>query len=517
MENESQSFINQFATLWNRLNSSERLVLAASALIILVTLIVWLTLSRFPAYALLYGNLDPSDAGEVISELQSRNIDYKVKDGGESIHVPADEVDELRITLAADGFSPSGIDGYSILADSPLGLSDFLQRARYDQAIEEELARTLMSLEEVTAARVHLNIPEPTPFISEQVEPSASVVLGLRPGTTLPRDRIGAVRTFVAGAIGTLDGDQVTIIDQNMNLLTGPASANTGGLLPSQEEARRNFELQRVADIRRVLEPAYGYGKVAVSFTCEMDFDEVQTESLTYDPISGTDHGPLLSEEMTEDSVSGEGWNTSTGIPGTASNIPSYPGATGTPFESDSSTIVKNYETSSTHEIRTQAPGTIKSCSVSVVIDKGGRAATAIMPTEISEVEDIVAGAAGLDLNANDSITVAFRDFDTSLQDDLAAVPGMTPGEVINLVIRFIVAFFVLLIFWTILRSFLKPLDKSIMMTGAAAEDIDDYEVDLPDADPATLERLRIREEIEKLIKDDPSGASKVIKTWLKE
>jgi flagellar M-ring protein FliF len=220
---------------------------------------------------------------------------------------------------------------------------------------------------------------------------------------------------------------------------------------------------------------------------------------------------------MTEDSVSGDGYNTSTGVPGTTSNIPSYPGASGTPFESDSSTITKNYETSSTHEMRTQAPGTLKSCSVSVVIDKGGRDMSTIGSTEISEVQDIVAGAAGLDLATGDSITVAFREFDTSLQDDLAKVPGMTSGEIMNLVIRFLIAFLVLLIFWTILKSFLKPLDKTVMMTGASHEEIDDYEVDLPDADPATLEKLKIREEIEKMIKEDPASASKVIKTWLKE
>ncbi|MCX6647732.1 MAG: flagellar basal-body MS-ring/collar protein FliF [bacterium] len=517
MEKENQSFISQFNALWGRLNSSERLVLSASVLIILVALAVWISVARYPSYALLYGNLDPTDAGEVISQLQTRNIEYKIKDGGKSILVPDENVDELRISLAADGFSPSGIEGYAILADSPLGLSDFLQRARYDQAIEEELARTLMSLDEVSAARVHLNMPEPTPFISEQVEPSASVVLGLKPGVTLARDRIAAVRTFVAGAIGTMDGDQVTIIDQNMNLLTGPESSDAAGLLPSQEEARRNYELQRAADIRRVLEPAYGLGKVAVSFTCEMDFDEVETESLTYDPISGTEHGVLISEEMTEDSVSGDGYNTSTGVPGTTSNIPSYPGASGAPFASDSSTTTKNYETSSTHEMRTQAPGTLKSCSVSVVIDKGGRDASTIGSTEISEVQDIVAGAAGLDLSTGDSITVAFKDFDTSLQDDLAKVPGMTSGEIMNLVVRFVIAFLVLLVFWTILKSFLKPLDKTVMMTGASQEEIEDYEVELPDADPATLEKLKIREEIEKMIKEDPAAASKVIKTWLKE
>jgi flagellar M-ring protein FliF len=376
-----------------------------------------------------------------------------------------------------------------------------------------------MSLEEVDAARVHLNIPEPTPFISEQEEPSASVVIGLRPGTTLSREHIAAVRTFVAGAIGTLDPDQVTIIDQNMNLLTGPVFDDSMGLLPSQEEARRNYELQRAADIRRVLEPAYGFGKVAVSFTCQMDFDAVQTESLTYDPISGTDHGVIISEETTEDSASGEGWNTSGGVPGTTSNIPSYPGVTGTPFASDSSTTTKNYDTSSTHEIRTQAPGTLKKCSVSVVIDNGGADASQVgTTTEIAEVENIVASAAGLDIAAGDTVNVAFKEFDTSLRDELAGVPRMTTSEIVNLVVRTLVVFLVLMIFWMVLRAFLKPIDKTLILSAKGAEEeIEDFEVDLPEADPATLERLKIREEIEKLIREDPGGASKVIKTWLKD
>jgi flagellar M-ring protein FliF len=516
MEEETKlSFIDQFNLLWSKLNSSERLILVASVLILIVTLTVWVVVARHPAYALLYGDLDPSDAGEVISELQSRNVEYQIKDGGESIHVPAENVDELRIALAADGFSPSGIDGYAILADSPLGLSDFLQRARYDQAVEEELARTLMSLVEVTAARVHLTIPDPTPFISEQIEPAASVVLGLKPGTALPRDQVGAVRTFVAGAIGTMNPDQVTIIDQHMNLLTGPASDNSMGLLPTQEEARRNYEEEKSNDIRRVLEPAYGFGKVAVSFTCEMDFDEVETESLTYDPISGTTHGVLMSEELSEDSTSGEGWNASAGIPGTASNIPSYPGTSGNPFEADSSTIVKNYEVSSTHELRTQAPGTIKSCSVSVVIDSDSPAD--VGSSEKLDVENIVAGAAGLDITSGDSINVSFMEFDTSLRDELAAVPAMTPKEIIELVVRALVVFLVLLIFWMAIKVFLKPLDRTMMLQATAEAEIEEIEVDLPDADPETLERLKIREEIEKMIKEDPAAASKVIKTWLKE
>ncbi len=519
METGSPSFIAQLGNLWSRLNSSERLIVVASALILVVALAVWISVTRQPAQALLYGNLDASDAGQIVAELQSRGVPYTVRDGGASVHVPADKVDELRISLASEGFTPTGTTGYEILDQSPLGMSDFLQRQNRTRAIEGELARTLMSLDEVSAARVHLTLPEPTPFIAEQAEPIASVVLRINPpGATLSRDRIAAVRTFVAGAIGSLDADNVTLIDQNMNLLTGPSTSQPGALLPTQEEARRNYEMQRAADIRTLLERPYGVGNVAVSFSCEMDFDQVSTESLEYEPVSGTDHGVLLSEERTEDSMEGEGYAPPVGVPGTESNIPSYVGASGQPFESESSTETKNYEISSTHEVRTQAPGTVKRCSVGVVINSAemGEPPPA---GEKAEIENLVAAAGLLNLEGGDTLTVAFRPFDTSLEEELAAQEAKINAAAIrDLVIRTAIAFVVLWIFWIVLRNFLKPLEKTMLIPDSREKEEEELPpVELPAVDEATRERLRIREEIEKLIKEDPAAASKVIKTWLKE
>jgi len=519
METERPSFLTQLGNLWARLNSSERLIVVASALILVVALAVWLGVTRQPAYALLYGNLDPSDAGQVISELQTRAVQYKLSDGGRGIQVPADRVDELRITLAADGFSPTGTDGYEILDSAPWGMSDFLQRQNRTRAIEGELARTLMALDEVTAARVHLTLPEPTPFIAEQVEPMASVVLQLNPpGSTLSRDRVGAVRTFVAGAIGSLDSDGVTIIDQNMNLLTGPSTSQPGGLLPTQEEMRRNYEMQKASDIRSLLERAYGVGKVAVSFSCEMNFDEVSTESLEYEPVSGTDHGVLVSEERTEDSTSGEGYTVPVGVPGTESNVPSYVSGAGQPFESESATETKNYEISTTHEIRTQAPGSITRCSVGVLIDSSSLPDENPSPQDRATIENLVAAAGLLDTTRGDALTVEFRQFDTSLQEELDAEQAAIASRAMWATIgRFGMAFLVLLIFWLVLKNFLKPIEKTAIVSEMPVTEQEIAGVELPEADAETLEKIRVREEIERLIREDPAAASKVIKTWLKE
>ncbi len=521
MDTQDRSFPAQLSSLWSRLNASEKLIVTASALILVIALGVWITVARQPNMALLLGNLDPTDAAQVVTELQSLNVEYKTSDRGRSILVPADQVDELRIALAGSGALPTGTTGYEILDSSPLGMSDRMQRTRTGQALEGELARTLMSLDEVSAARVHLTVPQPSPFISEQTESAASVVLALSPpGTRLAADKIAAVRTFVAGAIST-DANNVTIIDANMNLLTGPTEDTATGLLPTQVEARRNYELQRAADIRSILEPVYGFGKVAVSFSCEMNFDEVQTETLEYEPVTGTDHGVLVSEETTDDSRSGAGYSAPIGVPGVDSNVPTYVGTSGVPYEEDSATEVKNYEVSTMHEMRTMAPGTLESCSVGVVIDSGERQSDDIGAVEITEIEDLVAAATGLDLQGTDTLSVAFRPFDTTLQTDLSTQASSVERSYwITLGIRFLLAFLVLGVFWLVISRFFKPIKGTVFSAeteGFGGEPIDDIDVELPEIDPDTLEKLKIREEIERLIKEDPAAASKVIKTWLKE
>jgi len=515
METGRQNFFQQMGILWSKLNPNERLIVIASVMILGVALAVWFGVTRQPAYALLYGNLDPTDAGRVISELQGRNVKYKLSDGGKSVHVPAEEVDELRIALASGGFAPTGTEGYEILDRANLGMSDFLQRQNRTRAIEGELARTLMSLDEVSVARVHLTLPQPTPFIAEKVEPMASVVLGLTPpGSTLSRDRVAAVRTFVAGAIGSMDPNNVTIIDQNMNLLTGPSLSQPGALLPTQEEVRRNYETEKAGEIRSLLERRWGIGKVAVSFSCQMDFDEVSTESLKYEPVSGTEHGVLVSEERTEDSVEGQGPAAPVGAPGTESNIPSYVSASGQPFESESSTETKNYESSSTHEVRVQAPGTVTRSSVGVLIDDTDRN---IDPRDETAVESLVIASAGIDVTQGDTVTVEFGPFDTSVRDELTAQQAkLNAAAIRDLVIKAAIAFVVLWIFWLVLRNFLKPLEAPVVLPAERPEELEPG-VELPAADAETLEKLRMREEIERLIKEDPSGASRVIKTWLKE
>ena len=166
------------------------------------------------------------------------------------------------------------------------------------------------------------------------------------------------------------------------------------------------------------------------------------------------------------------------------------------------------------------APGTILSSSVGVLIDKGGRKDEDILPSERRQVEELVASSAGINTAEGDVLTVAFMDFNTDLQTDLLAGQKMVQGRITQqAVLSWFIAIAALLVFVFVLFRFLKPVERGyVPVTEERVEVIEELpRVELPSAEPAVLERIRVREEIERLIKEDPASAAKVIKTWLQE
>jgi len=255
---------------------------------------------------------------------------------------------------------------------------------------------------------------------------------------------------------------------------------------------------------------------VAVSFSCTMDFDQVQTEKVNYEPVEGTGHGVLVSEEITETSSEGEAPQAG-GVPGVESNVPSYPATTGSETKSESYTSTKNYEISSTHEIRTQAPGRVIRSSVGVIIDSTNRD---VRQNERAEVEKLVVAAAGLNPAEGDSVTVSFMEFDTSLQQELAAEEKrLATAATRDLWVKILIGLGAFGIFIVVLTRFMRPLEKTFEIPGAppVEEEVKPPTPIFPVADEAAMQRLQARERVEKLIREDPATAAKILRIWLKE
>ncbi|MFH1514837.1 MAG: flagellar basal-body MS-ring/collar protein FliF, partial [bacterium] len=405
-EEKKATGFDQVKKMYDSLDLNSKIIISGAfiTIIVVVTLLISYTFS--PDYVLLYGGLDLKDSSEIINELDSQNVKYKVSSGGKSILVPLKERDRMRITLAGKGFMPTSTTGYELFDKNRMTLSNFQQQVDYKRALEGELSRTLASLQEIEFARVHLVIPDPSPFLEEQAEPSASVVLKLSGALSLKPAKMAAVSNLIAGAVPGMDPDQVAVMDDRMNMLSAGTSqdAYNLNLLPNQQTFLKQVEDSLTNKIKMVLEPAYGMGNMTVAVSADLDFDKVQEDKIEYEPISGTDSGIIRSEEISETSTRNTPVETG-GIAGASANLPSYQGTSiseTTSSKSDEISETRNYEINEKQTKTEFSQGAMNRMSVSVLLN-----AESLDPSEKTSVENLVKDSVNFDQTRGDTITVA--------------------------------------------------------------------------------------------------------------
>jgi flagellar M-ring protein FliF len=397
-----------------RLSTRQRvqIVLAAVATAGLVWAVsVYATRTR---YAVLFGNLRSEDAAPVLAALKERRVPYRLEAGGSVIEVPAERVDELRLELAAEGLPRGGGVGFEIFDKPAFGVSDFVQNVNYRRALERELGRTIQSLDVVESARVHLALPPESVFAGERREPSASVVVGLKPGRSLTPNQVGAIAHLVASGVEGLDPSRVSVIDGHGRMLSDGSGAESAEALSSaQLEAKRAIEANLEARLLSILEPVVGAGRVRARATVELKLARVQKVEESYDPDSAV----VRSELKTKTRRSGGG---PAGVPGTASNLPAESAPVAVPAggaaeESQSSTT--NFEINKTVATIAEPPGSVSRQSVAVVVDnalqettgaegKPERRSVPRTEEEMRKISDLARAAAGIDEKRGDTLIV---------------------------------------------------------------------------------------------------------------
>src|ERR1044071_6582082 len=188
------------------------LVGVAAAIAAGVGVMLW---SVGPTYTLLYGGLSGEDASQVAQSLEGGGIPYKLEDGGQSIHVPAEQLAAARLRLASQGLPEGGGGVNAVTKDPGFGVSAFMESARYQHALETELARTIASLQNVQGARGHLAMQRKSAFVSDRKQGSASVFLQLKAGRRLDDEQVQAIANLVASSVPELQVSQVTVVDQS--------------------------------------------------------------------------------------------------------------------------------------------------------------------------------------------------------------------------------------------------------------------------------------------------------------
>ncbi len=390
-----------------------------------------------PDYTVLYSDLSSTDAGAVVQRLKDLKIAYRL-DGNTVSVAPADQVHELRLTLATEGLPKTGSVGFELFDGTNFATTTLGEVVKKQRALQGELERTIMSLDAVLSARVHISQPEKTIFAKQAQEPGASVLLKLKPGSELDKKQIKGISNFVATGIEGLKPENVTIIDEFGNLLTAKdGEGDDLGADATRLQYVREVEKGYVQRIESMLAKVLGPGKVVARVTAEVDFSSNEREEESYDPGSRV----IRSERSIEE---GTGTQARGGIPGVVSNLSNDPKAAaqedGASETNSRRENVKNFEISRAITRSAQARGKLVRLSAAVIVDgryvelpvadvEGKPTGTSqksyeqLSPEILNQVEGIVKSAVGFDPSRGDVVTVENVPFftpDESLQAELA-------------------------------------------------------------------------------------------------
>jgi len=365
------------------------------------------------SYKPVFGQRERVATGEMLAVLDADQIPYRLHPETGQVLVPDAQLGKVRMLLAAKGVTAKLPAGLELMdRNDPLGVSQFVQDVRFRRGLEGELAQSMMTLDAVQSARVHLSIAKSSSFVlSDGQKSSASVVLALHPGRSLSNEQIAAVINMVSGSVASLDPARVSLVDQAGNLLSARVDLSEGFDANQGNEAAKRFQDEARRNVRDLLAPVLGEDNYRLSVTAEVDNDRVQETREQYG-----DAPKLTNEAMREEQ---DRERVALGIPGSLSNRPvTAPSQAASGAESDASSTRKNastrqfaYDRNITQIKRSR--GRLARLNVAVLLNNvaapGGAKLWA--PEEIVKVEKLLSAGLGINASRGDRLTVSPMNF----------------------------------------------------------------------------------------------------------
>ncbi|ENO1769786.1 flagellar basal-body MS-ring/collar protein FliF [Vibrio sp. 1641] len=408
--------------IWS--SSQRNLVLSAVLAAIVAAIIVVALWSSSQSFRPLYSQQERFDIGEIVSVLESEGVSYRMQEQNGQVLVPEGEVAKVRMLLASKGVKaklPTGLD--SLKEDSSLGTSQFMETARYRHGLEGELVRTIMSLNSVANARVHLAIPRQTLFVRQNSEnPSASVMLELKPGEDLKPEQVEAIINLVVGSVTAMKPEFVSVIDQYGRLLSADvASAEAGKVNAKYLEYQKNVEKQIIQRAADMLTPIVGPSNFRVQVAADLDFSQVEeTQEIL-------DNAPVVRNEHTIHNNSVD--QIALGVPGSLSNQPPVTGS-GEVETNDSqntnarSEVNRQYAVGSSVRRTQYQQGQIEKLSVSVLLNsKASPDGVAWSEADKEQISNMIMDAVGISATRGDSLSLMSFNFTPIEIDAPPALP----------------------------------------------------------------------------------------------
>lgn len=419
--NSMDDVTTKLKQIWS--SSQRNLVLSAVLAAIVAAIIVVALWSSSQSFRPLYSQQERFDIGEIVSVLESEGVSYRMQEQNGQVLVPEGEVAKVRMLLASKGVKaklPTGLD--SLKEDSSLGTSQFMETARYRHGLEGELVRTIMSLNSVANARVHLAIPRQTLFVRQNSEnPSASVVLELKPGEDLKSEQVEAIINLVVGSVTAMKPEFVSVIDQYGRLLSADvASAEAGKVNAKYLEYQKNVEKQIIQRAADMLTPIVGPSNFRVQVAADMDFSQVEeTQEIL-------DNAPVVRNEHTIHNNSVD--QIALGVPGSLSNQPPVTGEEVETNDSQNtnarSEVNRQYAVGSSVRRTQYQQGQIEKMSVSVLLNsKASPDGVAWSEADKEQISNMIMDAVGISAARGDSLSLMSFNFTPIEIDAPPALP----------------------------------------------------------------------------------------------
>jgi flagellar M-ring protein FliF len=419
----ANDILQRLRQFFQGLTFNQRLALAGGAVLVGATIWIFVALLGQPKYVTLYSGLRPDEAQNLGSRLAAKNIPHQISPDGGSLLVPEDKLDSSRLETAAAGLPRSARMGFELFDTPNWAGSEFTEKVNYQRALEGELERTLASLSEVEAVRVHLVMPEESLFTEQQHDAKAAVIIKTR-GGRLSEEAQRAIPELVASAVDRLRPENVTVVDADSNT---PLLHNRDGTMGHPY----GLDEELAKTLVHTLEPVVGPDHVRASVHVEYELGTSEETQETYDPKTPA----TLTQEHSEESSTG---GASAGVPGTASNVPSgtpapaaAPGAEQSTSRSDSTT----YAVSKTLHRSVEPAGRVRRIAAAVLVDdaientdQAGKITTARRkrtPDEMKEIEQLARAAIGVDAARGDVLAVENLSFQEAPTETVPP-PGKT-------------------------------------------------------------------------------------------
>jgi len=533
-------------------------VLGVSVLLLGILALGWLEFGRQPAYDTLFSNLSSDDAAAVTQKLKDDKVPYHLSTDGKTVSVPEQYVSDERVAIAGSNMIKGGGTGYELFDRTNFGMTDFQEKIAKTRAIEGELQRTINGLDPVESSRVNIATPDQSLYTSTQEPTTASVAIKTKPGQSLSPDQVKGITSLVSGAVAGLKPENVTIVNQDGQILlpgSGPAGDGNDGtsadaLKLTQEQllAKEHYESALQQSVQSMLDDTLGKKRAIARVSTKMDFDAQTSESKVYSP-----QGTVLSQQTERESYNGTqpARNPAIGVPGTTSNIGTYqaPAQQTANGRYNRSKATTNYDISEQNIKHINAPGKVLQTSVAVIVDSSAQPATGpngtplpvgaanaqtyqLTPANVQQIRNIVIAAADLNLAQGDQVSVEAIPFNPSVTT--SGAPSSVTTTVLGIPIWALIVVGGIAALAGIgllaMRSRRKQFTPSMELPSfdtSLAEELPPFEehpilegapgVAAPIRSAADLTREQMIEYVTTVAQENPDSIAKLVKLWLAE